>query len=425
MFTQLIYLLVVFLLVGLSAQLDPAMWTDAPLRSFLEGMGLYAGILCLIYLQKKIIPRRFAKMFQHAASIQLVVFLLVFVLALGSHRLLTWSGAAGQWQSPVAFFLPVLYLAGWRLATSKEQVHLLLPFVLPFIAMTLILDILAWLLPATTSSIVFFCVFSVIVIAAAAIFLPPTVVRLWQCRSMEPSPLKTRLELLCAKAHFRHGGLLDWTLLNNSPTAAIVGLIPPFRYILFTKRLQQQLSPESLEAILAHEIGHNYRKHLLLYPLILFGMVICIGLSAAFFEAPLLAWLNDLQALSPSLPWSFIRSLAIFASNALIVVLYFRFVFGLFSRLFERQADLHGIELGLDPAYMIKALDDIAIATGYTHNVPNWHHFSIRDRMNFLEAVSKDPQVAVRHHRKVHIFVAVYVLTALLGTFLLLWIGII
>ena len=66
--------------------------------------------------------------------------------------------------------------------------------------------------------------------------------------------------------------------------AAIVGVVPRLRYVMFTKRIQKELSGDSIEAVLAHEIGHNYHRHLLVYPFILFGMILSSGLFSLFFS---------------------------------------------------------------------------------------------------------------------------------------------
>jgi STE24 endopeptidase len=189
--------------------------------------------------------------------------------------------------------------------------------------------------------------------------------------------------------------------MNRSLTAAIVGVVPRLRYIMFTKRLLHELSPNAIESILAHEIGHSYRKHLLIFPLILLGMIVCTSLFAQYFSDPLSQWLSAQNA-----EWLF--PLTIFIGYAIIIALYFRFVFGLFSRLFERQADLHGFVLGLLPEHMIEALDDVAVATGFTHMAPNWHHYSIQQRIDFLKAATENPKLIQAHHRRVKLILFLY-----------------
>ncbi len=53
-----------------------------------------------------------------------------------------------------------------------------------------------------------------------------------------------------------------------------MGLIQKFRYILVTPSLLQLLEPEEIDAVIAHEIGHVKRKHLVFYLLFLVGYML-------------------------------------------------------------------------------------------------------------------------------------------------------
>ena len=233
-------------------------------------------------------------------------------------------------------------------------------------------------------------------------------VRIWQCEPLGESPLKERLEALCAKVHFAHAGFKTWGVMDKAMTAAIVGILPRLRYILFTKRLLRELSPQAVEAILAHEMGHNYRRHLLIYPLIFFGMVLIMSFVST-------CCLEPLSKMFQGLLFPFV----LFAIYALILWLYFRYVYGFFSRQFERQADLHVFALGIAPEAMIEALDGVGVGTGFTHLAPNWHHFSLQERIDFLKAAMRDPQLVERHHAKVKWAIILYLSLLALGGFLL------
>ena len=62
-------------------------------------------------------------------------------------------------------------------------------------------------------------------------------------------------------------------------TAGIMGLVRKFRYILVTKALLHYLSPEELDAVIAHEIGHVKKYHLFFYLMFFTGFML---LSFAF-----------------------------------------------------------------------------------------------------------------------------------------------
>ena len=148
---------------------------------------------------------------------------------------------------------------------------------------------------------------------------------------------------------------------------------------------------------MAHEIGHSKHKHLFFFALVLLGMIFATSVT---------------DFLEPYVPYPIL----FFMIYTLSVAVYFRIVFGFFSRLFERQADLYGIELGLPPAAMIEALHLIGVFTGNSHHIPNWHHFSIAERIAFLQAVEKNPALIQQHTRKVWLAEGLFVLS-LIGFF--------
>lgn len=404
-------------------------WMIAPIPAFIAGMGLYAILLGVIYFQEKLNDKYFRlgkNIILAAVNIEILGFLAIFHFVLGAHRIFDYIPVLEYSDTLKSLFSLLLYFSALgfyhyispdssyyksRLTEALQPILLIVPFAVPFLLFTLLLD-LAQLIPIRAvqdvltsnnenliGSFILFII-SLVFMALVLVFLPPLIVRIWQCSPMEDSPLKTRLESLCKRAHFKHAGMLTWTIMNYTLTAAIVGIVPRWRYVMFTKRLLQELSPEAIEAILAHEIGHSYRRHLLLFPLIIFGMIVCTGLFSLFFGDAFEAWFELQMHRHPSPFWALLYPLAIFIPYAVIIWLYFRYIFGMFSRLFERQADLHGFELQIPPKHMIEALNDVAIATGFTHLNPNWHHYSIQQRMDFLDKAAKDPRVIRDHHNR-------------------------
>lgn len=231
------------------------------------------------------------------------------------------------------------------------------------------------------------------------LFFPWLLVRLWACRPLADKELQERLERVCETGHFKHAGLLEWGVMKHRLTAAILGLLPAVRYVLFSQPILTNLSPNALSAVLAHEIGHTYRKHLLIYPFIFFGMLLFASTlaDAAPFESELFR-------------------LALWIALA---TLYFRFVFGFFSRLFERQADLHGLHLGLPLAWMLEALESVALYSKEAFQLPNWHHYSLKERIEFLKKVEIDCTLALKHHQMTKKCVTLYFLLLAMICFLL------
>lgn len=437
MFTHLIFLILILLLINFSSEAVAPRWIESPWEAFGWGFLLYFALLALIYFQNRL--KRISKnALLNLANLEFILFFGTFFFILGGQRLLYKVPLLASSQALEAVFFLSLYAFGiaffyyswnklhhqpYAASSSTQQLRLIFPFALPFLFFLLFLDLLSYLPSPTIQEALYgeeswiLFVVSILFMALMLILLPPLIVKIWKCIPMEEGELKNRLQALCKRAHFKHNGILDWTILNRSHTAAILGVLPSLRYVIFTKKLQQDLNPDSIEAILAHEIGHSYRKHLLIYPFILLGMGVLISLFTVEISPFIERWFND----HFTLEWQLVYPFAYMIPYALILALYFRYVFGLFSRLFERQADLHCFELNLPPENMIRALDDVAIATGYTHLLPNWHHHSIQERIDFIRQASQNPKMIPQHHQKVRVILAIYILLLILAIFYLFY----
>lgn len=424
MFTNLIFLILVLMLVSFAADMEHATWMLEPLAAFGASALLYIGLLGLIIFQNKLFKRARKQTLLTLVNFECLLFLALIHYLIGTHRLFT----VGSFQTGVILYALSLYLAAlyvfhwsWKTGSSREasnQIALLVPFALPFLLFTLLVDLFQ-LLPADNFLATFFnaaspwlgLIPSLFFLGAMLLFLPPLIVRFWRCVPMEDSDLKRRLEALCDKAQFAHGGFKTWGVMEGTLTAAIIGVLPALRYILFTPRLLKTFSPEAIEAILAHEIGHSYRKHLLYYPLIFLGMAVLMTLFSICCMGPLSKLFDQTFGNS----WGQLFPLFLFIPIALIIWLYFRYVYGFYSRLFERQADLHVFALGIKPEAMIEALDHVGTGTGFTHLVPNWHHYSIQERIDFLKRAMQDPEVVPQHHRRVKQALYAYLVLLALG----------
>jgi Zn-dependent protease with chaperone function len=449
LFSHLIFLILALLLINLGLEINEEIWTIPAGEAFFYGVLAYLSLCIFIYFQARVLRKKYSSYKDSwiiVVSIEVLIFLAIFHFILGAHRIydsfyiLGKSYALKSLISLSLYFFALglyYYVSSTARKPSKDlenalqPIRLVLPFVFPFILFMLLADLIQLIpseaLPAifepgndTLVSLFVFVFFSVVFMLTMMIFLPFIIVRVWNCQPLEDSPLKMRLEALCNRAQFRHAGIQTWTIMNHSLTAAIVGIVPKIRYVMFTKRLLQELPPESIEAILAHEIGHSYRKHLLLFPFIFLGMLVCTALFSAFFSQPLEEWFLLQMKVHPSTLWNVLYPLTIFIIYAFIITVYFRYVFGLFSRLFERQADLHGFELKLNPQHMINALDDVAVATGFTHFVPNWHHYSIQERIDFLKKTIENPKLIQKHHQRTRRYFYCYLVLLIAALVLLI-----
>lgn len=289
-----------------------------------------------------------------------------------------------------------------------------LPVLFPWFALTLVYDLLS-LSPWASSSeflnsfygqILFFAVFLTLLV----VVMPKFIQYWWGCKPLESSEKGRNLANFLKEKGFRYRRLLDWPIFEGRMmTAGIMGIVPRYRYILVTDALMSALSMEELEAVLAHEMGHARYFHLLFYVLFFVGfMVISFGLSdvyiyLAYVWSPLSDAVSRDDARSMTL---FYLSVAI--PMLLTLLIYFRYIMGFFMRHFERQADLYAATVTGTPAFIVNALEKIAYLSGKSRDIPNWHHFSIGQRVACLLKTLEIPGLARKQNRFVLFSFLVY-----------------
>lgn len=288
-----------------------------------------------------------------------------------------------------------------------------LPIVLPWIILSLLYDTVALvpypalqkLVGSEWGDLIFFGVFLCFVL----VFFPPLVRRLWGCRKLPDSLLKNQLTAICSKYGFE-GDFYLWPLFEGRMiTAGVMGIVPGLRYILLTPALLETMSIAEMEAVLAHEIGHVKKKHLLLYVALIGGFSLLAGLLVE----PLIYLLLAQDIVSRLIIKSGISAESMLtvvgaAPLLLFLILYFRYIFGYFIRNFERQADLFSLSSMGSGTAMISAFEKIAALSGNIRDEPNWHHFGIGERIDCIEAAEKTPERIKSHNHKVNLSLLIY-----------------
>ncbi|MFT5727634.1 MAG: Zn-dependent protease with chaperone function [Desulforhopalus sp.] len=295
-----------------------------------------------------------------------------------------------------------------------------LPIVLPWMVLSLLYDLVGLLpfpalqtiISSSWGDLLFYGLFLVFIIA----FFPPIVRSLWGCEKLPDGILKTQLDSFCQKQDFKADFYL-WPLFEGRVlTAAVMGIIPGLRYILLTPALIETMTLLELEAILAHEIGHVKKRHLLLYVFLIGGFSLLAGLLAEPFIHLLLS-LGFLNGLMIKANLSAETVVTVVGAVPLLVamILYFRFVFGYFIRNFERQADLYSLQAVGSGEALVSAFEKISMLSGNIREQKNWHHFGIGERIDCLEDASRRPDRIEKHNSKVRrslvAFIAVLILT--------------
>lgn len=281
------------------------------------------------------------------------------------------------------------------------------PVLLPWMVLSLVADLVNVLpfrapkqfLATPTGEASYFLFFLMIV----AILGPLLIQRFWGCRPLDPGPARERIEALCSRASLSYANILNWPLFGGRMiTAGVMGLVGRFRYILVTDALLQLLTEEEVDAVIAHEIGHVKRRHLLFYLLFFLGYMFVayatfdLVIYFIIFIEPIYRFIHqagiDQTTISTTLLSFFI---------IMNFLLYFRFIFGYFMRNFERQADCFVYTLFPSAQPLIATFHKISASSGQPADKPNWHHFSIKERVDYLQNCEHDRRWISRQDRKV------------------------
>ena len=156
---------------------------------------------------------------------------------------------------------------------------------------------------------------------------------------LEDEDLKSRLVALSERAGTRVRGVYKWNLSEKSKkaNAALTGL-GNTRRIILADTLLEHYSPDEIEAVLAHELGHHVHNH------ILKSIAVQAGVTLAGF------WAANWVLHYAMERWHMFDTLSDFANLPLLVlvstVLSFLLMPALnaFSRYNERQADRYAFQ---------------------------------------------------------------------------------
>jgi Zn-dependent protease with chaperone function len=295
--------------------------------------------------------------------------------------------------SNISFCVPILL--PWVLLSGVSDLIHALPFKVP-----------KQLLSTTEGQVIYFMIF----LLAVAMVGPEMIQRFWRCKPLENGSHRSRIEFLCNKAGLKYANILHWPIFGGRMiTAGVMGLIKKFRYILVTDALLRYLEADEIEAVIAHEIGHVKRKHFLFYLIFFTGYMLIsyatfdLILYTIIFTEPLLRFFTDL-----GFNQSTLTSVSISLIIILIFLLYFRYIFGYFMRNFERQADCYVYTLFDTGKPLISTLEKIALTSGQPPDRPNWHHYSIKERISYLEKCEADRIAITQHDRKLQKSMAIF-----------------
>lgn len=268
-------------------------------------------------------------------------------------------------------------------------------------------------------------IFLMLGIIVTALLTMPIVLRLFLgLKPLPAGPLRERLECTARRLGFRYSNILVWHTRNLFANAMVTGFIPWIRYIVLTDRLIEELTPDEIEAVFGHEVGHIKHHHLLFYLVFFVTSVLILGLIWELAGG----WLTP-EDISAILPSEAIETLDVFSSFGKLGILagYMLVFFGFLSRRCERQADLYGAQT-VSTEVFISALEKVADINGMSRNRFSWLHPSIDKRIAFLQEMRDQPARVPGFHLSLRLmqlglYLVLGELMLLLWTFNLLDVG--
>lgn len=188
--------------------------------------------------------------------------------------------------------------------------------------------ILAWLL---------FMVLFIVLAQLAPVVLFPI---FYKFEPLENEDLRRRLVLLSQRAGTRVRGIYRWRLSEKSKkaNAALTGL-GPTRRIILADTLLDNYTPDEIEAVLAHELGHHVHRHIL-KSILVQAVITFVGFWAA---NAILHYAVDRQ-LFEFVQISDFADLPLLALVSVTLSLLLMPVLNAYSRFNERQADRYAFE---------------------------------------------------------------------------------
>lgn len=311
------------------------------------------------------------------------------------------------------------YLPRWSYLLLQLRHQLLL--VMPPIILLLLQQVLFTVFPDWDKDSYLPAIIATVLMVVSFLAMPLLLRAFLGLKPLPAGPLRDRLELTAKRLRFGYSDVLVWNTRHLVANALVTGFIPWVRYIVLTDRLIDELTPEEIEAVFGHEVGHIKHHHLLFYLAFFLTSFIFLGL---FWEA-MKEWLKQPQIMGylqavPGLGDDHqeikdtLKSFSGFGKLGLLAS-YTLLVFGFFSRRCERQADLYGAKTVSTDAF-ISALEKVAAVNGIprdrsTNWLLSWQHPTIAQRVEFLENMRDHPARLPAFHRGIFVMQWAFYLT--------------
>ena len=243
---------------------------------------------------------------------------------------------------------------------------------------------------------------------AVAVTSPEILRHVWITQRLPDGPLRDRLVHIARKLRLRCRDILVWRSGGMIVNAAVMGIVPPLRYVLITDGMLEQMEDAKIEAVFGHEAGHVKRHHIMFF--LLFAFI--SGCAVTIFSVRT----RVLTRTDPQLYQMLATLLGV------VLAVKWGVLFGWVSRRFERQADVFGARTlalsGLpcslpcalhtpaanpdehpagDPLCSTAvhifgdALHEVALLNGIRPEARSWRHSSIASRSRSRQGLARSP----------------------------------
>lgn len=231
------------------------------------------------------------------------------------------------------------------------------------------------------------------------LFVPVMVVRMLATEPLAHGEIRSTLEAACASTGVRIRDILLWRT-GGMINGAVTGLFARWRWVLLSDGLLERLERDEVLAVMAHELAHVRRRHMIWLAFNVLGAtIVCSALATPLIDRAsevIIATEASLEVTSQRLEWLNVGGTGVVLLGALGC-------FGWVSRRFEWQADafaaVHGSGEGAKVVSsngvrsMQHALEAVALFNGVHTSRRSWRHGSIDTRvarLRRLEGVRVD-----------------------------------
>ena len=198
--------------------------------------------------------------------------------------------------------------------------------------------------------------FAWIIFLVAMAFLSPVVIipLFFKYLSIDPGPIKERIEALAAKTGVRICDVcvVDLSKKTLKANAALVGLAKT-RKVILSDTLMDNFTADEVETVMAHEFGHHKLRHIPKH-IGFASLSVFLGFAALYLFSGKIAEISGTPGISD------IRTLPVIFIFSCIIDFLVMPIRNFFSRICEREADNFALNFTSRPEVFISVMEKLS-----------------------------------------------------------------